>query len=103
MSTSKVITGIVSSPSFDSIILIAIILNSIAIACTDYSVVDDNYQPSTELSVRNSIIEKIDVPFTVIFTVECLLKVIAFGFWKRRNAYLRDGCNVLDLLIVVTR
>ena len=91
--------NLVSSSYFDAFILVAIILNSILIACVDYRVVDDNYQPS----IVTSIIEKCEVVFTVVFATECLLKVIAYGFMKGRHAYIRDGWNVLDFIIVVIR
>lgn len=96
------IINLVRSSHFDAFILVAIILNSILIACVDYRVVDDNYQPSIS-SVRNNIIEKCELIFTVIFATECLLKVITYGFIKGRHAYIRDGWNVLDFIIVIIR
>ena len=95
--------NLVSSSYFDAFILVAIILNSILIACVDYRVVDDNYQPSIVTSMRNNVIEICEVVFTVVFATECLLKVIAYGFMKGRHAYIRDGWNVLDFIIVVIR
>ena len=43
-----------------------------------------------------------DVYFVVIFTVEALLKIVAYGFLLHRFAYLRSGWNVLDFVVVVT-
>ena len=97
------IVNLVSSSYFDAFILVAIILNSILIACVDYRAVDDNYQPSIVTSMRNNVIEKLEVVFTVVFATECLLKIIAYGFMKGRHAYIRDGWNVLDFIIVVIR
>ncbi len=37
----------------------------------------------------------------VIFTVESMLKIIAYGFWQYPTAYLRSAWNVLDFTIVV--
>lgn len=40
---------------------------------------------------------------SVIFIIECGLKVMVMGFWGDRNmkhAYLRDNYNKLDFLIV---
>ena len=103
-SVRKRIIKIVSPAShFDNFILIAIFLNSIAIASVDYRFIDENYQPRTDLSVRNNIIEKTETIFTVIFTSECLLKLIAHGFLKGKRAYIRDAWNVFDLLIVTIR
>ena len=98
----KDLQQLVLSSLFNNFILVAIILNSITIACVDYRVVDDDYQPRTDGSVRNSIIEKAEIVFTIIFAAECLLKSIAFGFARGKEAYLKDGWNVLDFIIVLT-
>ena len=87
----------------DTFILAAIFLNSIAIACVDYRYIDDNYQPSAELSVRNNIIEILEAIFTCIFTMECMLKIFAYGFVRGKHSYLRDGWNILDFVIVFVR
>ena len=46
-------------------------------------------------------LEKIDNFFTVIYTLEASLKIVAFGFVIHRKAYLRDSWNILDFAIVV--
>lgn len=38
---------------------------------------------------------------TVIFTLESLLKIIAFGFVMSPKTYLRDGWNQLDFIVVL--
>ncbi|KAG1470308.1 hypothetical protein G6F56_002758 [Rhizopus delemar] len=43
-----------------------------------------------------------DWAFTVIFTIEFLIKVIADGLWLTPNAYLMNGWNALDLFVLVT-
>jgi len=45
--------------------------------------------------------EKIENVFLVIFTVECVMKIIAYGFVAHPGAYLRNGWNLLDFTIVV--
>lgn len=93
--------SLVSDRRFDTFILAAILLNSITLACVDYRFVDDNYEPSSELSLRNSALEKLELVFTVVFAMECALKIAAYGFIKGTRSYLRDGWNVLDFVIVV--
>lgn len=39
--------------------------------------------------------------FTVIFTAESVFKILAYGFIVHRNAYLRDGWNWLDFIVVI--
>ena len=39
--------------------------------------------------------------FLVVFTIEAILKIIAYGFLFHPGAYLRNGWNILDFVIVV--
>ena len=45
--------------------------------------------------------ENIEYVFMVIFTFECVLKIIAYGFTMHPNSYLRNGWNILDFTIVI--
>lgn len=45
--------------------------------------------------------ERIEYIFLVIFTVECVMKIMAYGFMMHPGAYLRSGWNLLDFTIVV--
>ncbi|XP_026685320.1 muscle calcium channel subunit alpha-1-like [Diaphorina citri] len=45
--------------------------------------------------------ENIEYIFLVIFTVECVMKILAYGFVAHPGAYLRNGWNLLDFTIVV--
>ena len=40
--------------------------------------------------------------FSYIFTLELVLKVIAFGFIMHPKSYMRDTWNWLDFVVVVT-
>ncbi|GAB0177064.1 voltage-dependent L-type calcium channel subunit alpha-1C [Grus japonensis] len=46
-------------------------------------------------------VERVEYLFLIIFTVEAFLKVIAYGLLFHPNAYLRNGWNLLDFIIVV--
>jgi hypothetical protein len=39
--------------------------------------------------------------FSVAFTIEFFLKAIGMGFIHHKNAYLRDGWNWIDFIVVV--
>ncbi|KAI6201313.1 Voltage-dependent calcium channel T type alpha-1 [Aphelenchoides besseyi] len=39
--------------------------------------------------------------FTVIFTIEMTMKVIANGFFIGKNSYFKDGWNILDGILVI--
>lgn len=47
--------------------------------------------------------EQIEYFFLAVFTLEMLLKVVAYGFVLDRDSYLRSGWwNRLDFIIVIT-
>uniref|UniRef100_A0A2K5EP42 Voltage-dependent L-type calcium channel subunit alpha n=1 Tax=Aotus nancymaae TaxID=37293 RepID=A0A2K5EP42_AOTNA len=46
-------------------------------------------------------LDELEYLFLIIFTVEAFLKVIAYGLLFHPNAYLRNGWNLLDFIIVV--
>lgn len=45
--------------------------------------------------------EKIEYFFLVVFTLECFMKIIAYGLIFHPSAYLRSAWNMLDFIIVV--
>jgi hypothetical protein len=52
-------------------------------------------------SSRNYLIQSSDIVFTVLFTIEMVIKVIAMGFVWQKNSYFRDSWNKLDFVVVV--
>ena len=82
---------------FDRFITFCIILNSLLLASQQY---DKNYNVTFE-SKWNNILNVIDNVFTVIFLTECIVKVIAMGFIRHKNSYLRDYWNWIDFFIVL--
>lgn len=68
-------------------------------------VVGTYYKPAVieienpSLSLAFTIFDNI---FTVLFTLECLLKIIRSGFFVSKTSYLRDPWSILDFLIVIT-
>ncbi|XP_024223897.1 muscle calcium channel subunit alpha-1 isoform X6 [Bombus impatiens] len=79
---------------FEWLILMTIFANCIALAVyTPYPFGDSN--------LTNQYLEKIEYIFLVIFTLECVMKIIAYGFVAHPGAYLRNGWNILDFSIVV--
>lgn len=74
--------------------MITIFANCVALAVfTPYPCGDSN--------LTNSSLETVEMVFIVIFTTECVIKIIAFGFVMHPGAYLRNGWNLLDFFIVV--
>ncbi|XP_048487081.1 muscle calcium channel subunit alpha-1 [Plutella xylostella] len=90
----KLCIDIVEWKPFEWMILTTIFANCIALAVyTPFPFSDSNY--------TNSILEKIEYIFLVIFTGECVMKIIAYGFVMHAGSYLRNGWNLLDFTIVV--
>jgi len=45
--------------------------------------------------------ESVEIIFTVAFTLEALVKIVASGFAMHQGAYLRNGWNWLDFVVVL--
>ncbi|XP_067209243.1 muscle calcium channel subunit alpha-1 isoform X2 [Linepithema humile] len=90
----KMCISVVEWKPFEWLILMTIFANCVALAVyTPYPYGDSN--------LTNQYLEKIEYIFLVIFTVECVMKIIAYGFVAHPGAYLRNGWNLLDFTIVV--
>merc|ERR1740131_208846 len=57
--------------------------------------------PNGDTNATNDFLEEIEIIFTVIFTAECLMRIIALGFIAHPTAYLRNSWNILDFTIVM--
>ncbi|XP_073801628.1 voltage-dependent L-type calcium channel subunit alpha-1C isoform X20 [Danio rerio] len=86
--------NIVEWKPFEIIILMTIFANCVALAVYIPFPEDDS-------NATNSNLERVEYLFLIIFTVEAFLKVIAYGLLCHPNAYLRNGWNLLDFIIVV--
>ncbi|XP_050480100.1 muscle calcium channel subunit alpha-1 isoform X7 [Bombus huntii] len=90
----KMCIDVIEWKPFEWLILMTIFANCIALAVyTPYPFGDSN--------LTNQYLEKIEYIFLVIFTLECVMKIIAYGFVAHPGAYLRNGWNILDFSIVV--
>lgn len=90
----KLCIDIVEWKPFEYLILLTIFANCVALAVyTPF--------PNSDSNQTNAYLEKIEYIFMVIFTTECFMKVIAYGFAMHPGAYLRNGWNLLDFTIVV--
>ncbi|XP_059091600.1 muscle calcium channel subunit alpha-1-like isoform X4 [Tigriopus californicus] len=79
---------------FEFLILVTILGNCVALAVyTPF--------PAEDTNETNLVLEKIEYIFLVIFTGECVMKIIAYGFWQHPTAYLRSAWNLLDFTIVM--
>uniref|UniRef100_A0A670HXQ1 Voltage-dependent L-type calcium channel subunit alpha n=1 Tax=Podarcis muralis TaxID=64176 RepID=A0A670HXQ1_PODMU len=86
--------GIVEWKPFDIFILLAIFANCVALAVYIPFPEDDS-------NSTNQNLEQVEYAFLIIFTVETFLKIIAYGLLLHPNAYVRNGWNLLDFVIVI--
>uniref|UniRef100_A0A182IP03 Voltage-dependent L-type calcium channel subunit alpha n=1 Tax=Anopheles atroparvus TaxID=41427 RepID=A0A182IP03_ANOAO len=89
-----VCTKVVEWKPFEYLILLTIFANCVALATfTPF--------PNGDSNATNAMLEKVEHVFLVIFTLECVIKVIANGFIMHPGAYLRSRWNMLDFTIVL--
>ncbi|KAG7472530.1 hypothetical protein MATL_G00109830 [Megalops atlanticus] len=89
----KACINIVEWKPFEIIILLTIFANCVALAVF-------LPMPAEDTNSTNSNLESLEYIFLIIFTLECFMKVVAYGFLFHEGAYLRNCWNVLDFIIV---
>ncbi|KAF0724297.1 hypothetical protein Ae201684_016962 [Aphanomyces euteiches] len=96
----KVCIHIVTWKWFDRFIVACVIFNTVILALTDYT---NAWAEGPNATIWiNSFIDKCNSISFYIFLVEAFVKVVAMGFCFGEGAYLSDGWNRLDFIIVVS-
>ena len=88
----------VHHPQFENLILFMIVISSIKLAFDTYLPAEESEDPEDKKLLAGS--NYVDYFFNIFFTLECLMKVVAFGFWMEQGAYLREPWNIMDFFIV---
>lgn len=83
---------------FENFITLVILANSIMLSFTDYG---DRLYGEAYYSQRNQNMAQVDTAFSIIFTFECLAKIMSMGFCLHKKSYLRDIWNWLDFFVVM--
>ncbi|KAM6468744.1 voltage-dependent L-type calcium channel subunit alpha-1F isoform 3-T4 [Liasis olivaceus] len=86
--------SIVEWKPFDILILMTIFANCVALGVYIPFPEDDS-------NISNHNLEQVEYVFLIIFTVETFLKILAYGLVMHPSAYIRNGWNLLDFVIVV--
>ncbi|XP_041417801.1 voltage-dependent L-type calcium channel subunit alpha-1D isoform X2 [Xenopus laevis] len=86
--------SIVEWKPFDIFILVAIFANCVALAVYIPFPQDDS-------NSTNHNLETVEYAFLIVFTIETFLKIVAYGLVMHPNAYVRNGWNLLDFVIVI--
>ncbi|KAJ8546848.1 hypothetical protein ON010_g11386 [Phytophthora cinnamomi] len=101
---------VVNHKHFNRFIIAVIIANSVILGLSDFSVVDSSLNPASPgikyqdgvlvdaYSLQNHVVEVSELPFTIIFTTECVLKIIAMGL-QGEGSYGQDAWNILDFFV----
>ncbi|CAE7614492.1 Cacna1s, partial [Symbiodinium sp. CCMP2456] len=93
--TRRCVMSLVGWVWFDRIILFLIALNSIGLALVDW-------RSDANTGFNGFYNNVLDLGLTIFFTLEGILKVVAWGFFWDRNSYLRDAWNWLDFIVILT-
>uniref|UniRef100_A0A8C9WB04 Voltage-dependent calcium channel type A subunit alpha-1 n=1 Tax=Scleropages formosus TaxID=113540 RepID=A0A8C9WB04_SCLFO len=78
----------VVSPSFEYTVLAMIALNTVVLMMKVYHSAPAAY---------DTVLKHLNTAFTVLFSLECILKIMAFGFVN----YFRDTWNIFDFITVL--
>ncbi|XP_010782718.1 calcium channel, voltage-dependent, L type, alpha 1S subunit, b [Notothenia coriiceps] len=89
----KACISIVEWKTFEYIILLTIFANCIALAVF-------LPMPEEDINNTNTNLESLEYIFMIVFTLECFLKIVAYGLVFHDGAYLRNCWNILDFVIV---
>ncbi|KAK0403052.1 hypothetical protein QR680_016690 [Steinernema hermaphroditum] len=80
---------------FEFFILLTIIGNCVVLAM-------EQHLPRNDKKPLSEMLDKTEPYFMGIFCLECLLKIVAFGFVLHKGSYLRSGWNIMDFIVVVS-
>ncbi len=86
---------ILTTKPFDWTIISLILLNSALLGIVDYTDKENS-------SIWNKVVEYSEYFFIVAFSVEFVIRVIAWGFIWGKGTYLRNAWNWLDFIVVIT-
>lgn len=84
---------------FETFILILIILSSMMLVVGTYYKTAVIKVENPGLALAFTIL---DIIFTALFTLECMVKIVRNGFFVSQTSYLRDSWSILDFVIVIT-
>ncbi|ODN01760.1 Sodium channel protein 60E, partial [Orchesella cincta] len=85
---------------FGRIIMFTILANCVTLALEKFEY--DRHGTRVRNQLSYTITEALELTYLVIYTFEMFAKIIAKGFICQRMAYLRNGWNVLDFIVVLT-
>jgi hypothetical protein len=100
----RLATQIGESSVFEGVVLAAIAASCLSLFIMPPSGLSDEdmmrIDPEFKVFISRTILALLNYVFTGLFTVELLVRVCSRGLYFTERAYLKDGWNVMDALIV---
>ena len=75
--------------------MLIIFFNTITLSMYDYSDRNSNNE-------NNILIDIFNMCFSIVYTIEAILRIIALGFVVHKRSYIRDPWNLIDFLVVIS-
>ena len=88
------VRSVLNTKICETLVIIVIIVNSIVIAIYDRTDRDSEMR-------YNQVLDNIQFGITIFFTLECILKIFAVGFFTAQNSYFRDLWNWVDFFTII--
>jgi hypothetical protein len=86
--------------SFSAFIYAAIVA-MVILACVTTPLYQKEYTEANSFSIQNWYVWT-DLAFTIVFTFEAVVKIIADGLVWTPNAYLRSSWGIIDSVVLIT-
>jgi len=61
-----------------------------------------DYSDRNDIGKNNGLIDILNMWFSIVYTVEAALKIIALGFIVHKKSYIRDPWNLIDFIVVIS-
>jgi hypothetical protein len=61
-----------------------------------------DYSDRNSRGQNNKLIEIFSMCFSIVYTIEAILRIIALGFVVHKKSYLRDPWNLIDFIVVIS-
>jgi hypothetical protein len=90
----KICVYAVKSKAFERCSLSLILINCVVLAL-------DSKDPDNQHTVMGVVFRRLEWFFMIAFTVEMIAKILGLGLFRASGAYLRDGWNVVDCIVVI--
>jgi hypothetical protein len=61
-----------------------------------------DYSDRNSRGQNNKLIDIFSMCFSIVYTIEAILRIIALGFVVHKKSYLRDPWNLIDFIVVIS-